>query len=118
MTRGVKIRMEKASGENRPPKMTRQAEESAGKAKMWLERWAAQVRDEVADADPEVPEGVEGRAEDIWTPLLAVAEAAGGDWPERARAACLELALGHWVQDGGDDLEADFAEFAGSFGTL
>ena len=114
LSRGVKIRMEKASGEGRPPKLTRQAEESAGKAKMWLERWAAQVRDEVAVAVPEIPEGVEDRPDDIWTPLLAVADAAGGTWPERARAACLELALGK--PDGGENLEDDFAEFAGSFG--
>jgi len=122
MSRGVKIRMEKASGDDRPPKLTRKAEDGAEKAKLWLERWAAQVRDEVASADPEIPEGIEGRAEDIWTPLLAVAEAAGrdakarketSDWPERARAACLELALGK--PDGGEDVEAEFAEFAEDF---
>ena len=113
LTRGVKIRMEKASGDDRPPKLTRQAEEAAEKAKMWLGRWAAQVRDEVAAADPEVPEGIEGRAEDIWSPLLAVADAAGGTWPERARAACLELALGK--PDGGEDIESEFAEFASDF---
>jgi hypothetical protein len=116
LSRGVKIRMEKASGEGRPPKLTRQAEESAGKARMWLERWAAQVRDEVAAAVPEIPEGVEDRPDDIWTPLLSVAEAAGGDWPERARAACIELALGK--PDGGENLEDEFAEFAGSFAAL
>lgn len=116
MSRGVKIRMEKASGDNRPPKLTRQAEDGADKAKMWLERWAAQVRDEVAAAEPEIPEGIEGRTEDIWTPLLSVADAAGGTWPDRARAACIELALGK--PDGGENLEDEFAEFAGSFATM
>lgn len=38
---------------------------------------------------PEVP--AEDRAADVWEPLVAVAEAAGGDWPERARAACIAL---------------------------
>jgi hypothetical protein len=113
LSRGVKIRMEKASGENRPPKLTKHGEDAAGKAKMWLERWAAQVRDEVAAAEPEIPEGIEGRTEDIWAPLLAVAQAAGGSWPERARAACLELALGK--PDGGENLKAKFAEFASEF---
>ena len=116
MSRGVKIRMEKAGGENRPPKLTRQGEDAAAKAKVWLERWAAQVRDEIADAEPEVPEGVEGRAEDIWLPLLAVADAAGGTWPDRARAACIELALGK--PDGGENLEDDFAAFAEDFGAF
>ena len=116
MSRGVKIRMEKAKGDDRPAKLTRHGEDAAAKAKVWLERWAAQVRDEIADAEPEVPEGVEGRAEDIWLPLLAVADAAGGSWPERARAACLELALGK--PDGGENLEDDFAAFADSFSAL
>jgi len=116
LSRGIKIRMEKASGQDRPPNLTRRAEDAAANAKTWLERWAAQVREQVADAEPEIPEGVEGRAEDIWTPLLAVAEAAGGNWPERARAACRELALA--LPEGGEDVAAEFAAFAGSFGAF
>jgi hypothetical protein len=119
MSRFVKIRMEKVTGDAKPPKRTRQSEDAAAKAKVWLERWAAQVRDEVAAADPEMPEelaDMDGRTQDIWAPLLAVADAAGGDWPERARAACRELALSK--PDAGDDLEDEFAEFAGSFGAL
>ncbi len=38
-----------------------------------------------------MPKGVTDRPADVWEPLLAVADAAGGDWPQRARAACLEL---------------------------
>ena len=34
---------------------------------------------------------VAARAADIWEPLLAVAERAGGDWPERAERAALAL---------------------------
>ena len=40
---------------------------------------------------PEMPEGITDRPADVWEPLLAVADAAGGTWPERARAACVEL---------------------------
>jgi len=116
LTRGIKIRMQKASGEDRPPKLTRHGEEAAAKAKVWLERWAAQVRDEVAAAEPEIPEGIEGRTEDVWAPLLSVADAAGGTWPDRARAACIELALGK--PDGGEDIEAEFAGFASEFAAL
>jgi putative DNA primase/helicase len=32
------------------------------------------------------------RAADNWRPLLAIADAAGGAWPERARKAALTLA--------------------------
>jgi len=42
-------------------------------------------------AQPKVPEELNDRAADIWEPLLAVADLAGGDWPERARRAAVGL---------------------------
>ena len=36
----------------------------------------------LADVIPEAP-GVEDRAADAWEPLIAIADAAGGDWPRR-----------------------------------
>jgi hypothetical protein len=38
-----------------------------------------------------MPDGIEDRDADSWEPLLAIADAAGGDWPERARRAALAL---------------------------
>ncbi|MFF0249584.1 DUF3631 domain-containing protein [Streptosporangium sandarakinum] len=40
-------------------------------------------------AEPAMP--VEDRAADTWEPMVAVADHAGGHWPERARAAVLAL---------------------------
>jgi Protein of unknown function (DUF3631) len=40
---------------------------------------------------PEIPNGIEDRNADVWEPLLAVADLAGGDWPERARVAAVDL---------------------------
>ena len=37
------------------------------------------------NADPAMPEAIYNRAADNWRPLIAVADAAGGDWPARAR---------------------------------
>jgi hypothetical protein len=45
--------------------------------------------DELRDAVPVMP--VEDRDADTWEPLFAVADLVGGDWPERAKAACLAL---------------------------
>jgi len=39
----------------------------------------------LSEAYPDLP--VEDRAADTWAPLVAVADAAGGDWPTRARVA-------------------------------
>ncbi len=38
---------------------------------------------------PELPVGVIARQAQVWRPLLAIAEAIGGDLPAKARAACL-----------------------------
>ncbi len=54
-------------------------------------RWSIDYTDELRDADPEVPEQLHDRAADCWRPLLAIADAAGGSWPERARRAALAL---------------------------
>src|SRR5262249_4900050 len=37
------------------------------------------------------PPGFGARPADRWEPLLAIADAAGGDWPKRARDAATEL---------------------------
>jgi hypothetical protein len=50
-------------------------------------RWCRDHADEVANADPAMPAGIYNREADNWRPLLAIAEAAGGQWPERARQA-------------------------------
>jgi hypothetical protein len=35
-----------------------------------------------------LPPGVDGRQAQVWEPLVALADVAGGDWPALARAAC------------------------------
>lgn len=44
-------------------------------------------------ARPDRPDGVRDRAAEIWRPLLAIADAAGGHWPETARRACRHFVL-------------------------
>jgi hypothetical protein len=54
-----------------------------------LAEWCAALS--LAGAEPELPPGIEDRAADCWEPLLAVADAAGGDWPKRGRAAAVHF---------------------------
>jgi hypothetical protein len=42
---------------------------------------------------PTMPEGVRDRPAEVWEALLAIADFAGGDWPERAREACRYFVL-------------------------
>jgi len=46
-----------------------------------------------------MPEGVTDRAADIWEPLLAIADLAGADWPERARAAATAIVSNRVAED-------------------
>jgi hypothetical protein len=54
-------------------------------------RWGNDNVDALRDADPDIPAVLHNRAADNWRALIAVADAAGGDWPERARAAAVAL---------------------------
>ncbi|MER7664852.1 DUF3631 domain-containing protein [Streptomyces sp. NPDC096193] len=92
LTRSVIVRMRKrAPNEKVEPYRQRTHEKQGHALRDRLAEWADTVRDRVANAWPEMPEGVTDRPADVWEPLLAVADAAGGDWPTRARIACVEL---------------------------
>jgi putative DNA primase/helicase len=50
-------------------------------------RWAIDNFDPLVDADPQLPNGLNDRAFDNWRPLLAIADRAGGEWPQKAHQA-------------------------------
>ena len=54
-----------------------------------LAAWVGQHVEALSEAEPKMP--VTDRAADTWEPLIAIADAAGGHWPESARAACSAL---------------------------
>jgi hypothetical protein len=45
----------------------------------------------IASAHPDTPSGLNDRAADIWEPLFALADLAGGHWPDLARQAATSL---------------------------
>src|SRR5262249_9550310 len=55
-------------------------------------RWAQDHRERLGHTTARTPEALHDRAQDLWRPLVAIAEQAGGDWPDRAHRAALELA--------------------------
>lgn len=59
-----------------------------------LASWGEAFVGEVADAWPELPEGIANRDEEISTPILALAEVVGGEWPARAMSAVRALIMG------------------------
>jgi putative DNA primase/helicase len=53
-------------------------------------RWAADNYENLSH-DPEIPAGLFNRVADNWRVLLAIADCAGGEWPERARKVAVSL---------------------------
>jgi hypothetical protein len=68
--------------------------EEAGALRAWLETWTATTIDTLKAARPARVEGLRDRTNEVWRPLLAIAEEAGEPWAARARRSALALAVG------------------------
>ena len=64
---------------------------NAAPLRQMCKRFVLDHEHEIASAQPARPEGLNDRAADIWEPLFALADLAGGDWPQKARQAALSL---------------------------
>lgn len=53
-----------------------------------LSTWMTCIGERLVEAEPDMPPGVDDRPAEIWEPLLAIADEAGGHWPTTARDAC------------------------------
>ncbi|MFF0062666.1 DUF3631 domain-containing protein [Streptomyces sp. NPDC005279] len=102
LTRSVIIRMRRRAWNEKIEPFRQGVHEQEGNAlRDRLAAWADQVRDNVQGAWPEMPDGITDRPADVWEPLLAVADAVGGDWPRRARKACVALVKASQANDKG-----------------
>jgi len=63
------------------------------------EAWAIQHVERLREAQPDLPEALNDRQQDVAEPLLAIADAVGGEWPDRVRRALVELCTGKAAQD-------------------
>jgi hypothetical protein len=54
-------------------------------------RWSSDNAEVLANALPELPSGLFNRTRDNWRPLIAIADAVGGQWPDRARRVAVLL---------------------------
>lgn len=92
MSRAIIIRMRRrAPNESVEPFRSREHEAPGHALRDRLAAWARQVGNSVGAAWPVLPDGIVDRPAEIWEPLIAVADAAGGHWPETVRAACISL---------------------------
>jgi hypothetical protein len=100
LSRSVIIRMRRRAPDETIEAFRRRVHAPQGEALCRrLAGWAATILDAATESRPDMPAGVEDRNADMWEPLLAVADIAGGSWPGRARAAAVALvAVGHEVE--------------------
>lgn len=86
---GIRLRRRRHDEEITPlsADKTKEQETLARKAARWVKDNLERLR----DAEPTMPSGIFNRTADNWRPLLAIADAAGGAWPEIARAAAQTL---------------------------
>lgn len=102
MTRSVVIRMRRRAPGEKVESFRRRLHRADGHdLRDRMTAWAAEIAQKVTDVYPKLPDGITDRPADVWEPLLAVADAAGGTWPRRARAACLELVKAGQSTDSG-----------------
>ncbi|RIK92188.1 MAG: DNA primase [Proteobacteria bacterium] len=92
LTRSICIRMRRRSPEEVVEPYRRRVHEDDGHAiRDRLANWIAGITPNLADAWPTMPEGIQDRDADVWEPLLAIADAAGGEWPSVARCNAVTL---------------------------
>ncbi len=91
LSRSVIIRMRRRhAGEHVEPYRRREHSPQGAKIKTLVGAWA-QEQPKVIKEWPEMPPEIQDRDADVWEPLLAVADLAGGEWPKRAREAAVAL---------------------------
>jgi Protein of unknown function (DUF3631) len=106
MTRSIVIRMRRRAPHERIESYRRRVHAKEGHAlRDDMAAWVSVIRADLADVWPDLPAGIEDRNADIWEPLLAIADAAGGHWPERARAAAVAIVKGAQASGGGFGLQ-------------
>jgi len=93
-SRSIVIRLERKKKEEHVERLRRRrADAVLTPLQRKAARWAKDNMERLRECEPEIPSDLSDRACDLWEPLLAVADIAGGDWPKRARDAALALSL-------------------------
>ncbi|WP_308252953.1 DUF3631 domain-containing protein [Pseudonocardia sp. ICBG601] len=100
-TRAITVHMRRRAPHERAEAFReRRVEAEAQPLREQLAAWLDRVGEEhLVGAEPVMPEQVTDRAAEVWEPLLAIADLAGGHWPDTARAAAVHF-VGQAVETG------------------
>jgi hypothetical protein len=94
MDRSIEIAMQRKTKADKVERLGRRDNADCARLRQQCLRWANDNREALAAITPKAPDGLNDRALDIWEPLLAIAELAGGAWPKLAIEAAIALSGG------------------------
>lgn len=100
MSRSVSIRLQRRTREETVERFRRRDVKGPSTSlKADIAIWALDNIEALTGARPELPDELSDRAQDVWEPLLAIADRVGGEWPKKAREAASELSGRQAVQE-------------------
>jgi len=91
MDRSIILELRRKLSHEKVERLRHASEEPFNLIKSKLARFAEDVGAIIEASRPVLPETLSDRAQDNWEPLLAIADQAGGHWPQTARAAALKI---------------------------
>ena len=90
--RSIPFRLKRAvPGEGVERFRLRDVNAEAASLREQVEAWCSPIGEKLSGTRPNLPDALTDRQQDGAEPLLAIADEAGGDWPEAARLALVEL---------------------------
>jgi hypothetical protein len=117
LSRSITVRLErKAPREKVEMWIAPLTEPGAAPLRQRCAAWADQNVDALSTARPNLPDVLTNRAAEIWWALLAIADRAGRDWPDRARRAARALSAGGDEHDDEPEAMMLLADIRDAFG--
>jgi putative DNA primase/helicase len=95
--RAIAVAMKRKPPEQKVERLIRRntwAHQTAADLARKIQRWANDYRKVLEVTEPKLPDGLDDRSSNNWELLLAIAEVVGGDWPQQARQAAVQLSSG------------------------
>lgn len=87
MDRSILVRLRRKRPEDKVDRFSARTGDALAPLARKAARWAADNSIRLSHADPALPDDLNDRAQDNARPLCAIADAAGGSWPQRLRDA-------------------------------
>jgi hypothetical protein len=120
--RSFRFDMARATEEEKPLRLTprerRSLERRGIELRTQIGAFAQRHMEALMEAEPELPDALDDRGQDIAEPLLAIADVAGGDWAEKSRGAMVKIRLAMQKTDSASDHELLLSDIHEIFGKV